>query len=66
MNLVKRDEFDALKKMVQKLIIEEENIKKPRNSKKKSSEKFTILIAEFYSKDSALILKRRITQERYR
>ena len=39
MNLVKRDEFDALKKMVQKLIIEEENIKKPRNSKKKSKRK---------------------------
>ena len=37
--------------------------KEKRNSKKKSSEKFTILIAEFYSKDSALILKRRITQE---
>ena len=32
MNLVKRDEFDVLKKMVQKMIIENEKIKK--NKKK--------------------------------
>ena len=30
MNLVKRDEFDALKKMVQKSIIDNEKSKKPR------------------------------------
>ena len=39
MNLVKRDEFDILKKMVQKLLIENENLKKktkqPKSSKKK-------------------------------
>ncbi len=39
MNLVKRDEFDVLKKMVQKLLIENENLKKnkkqPNSSKKK-------------------------------
>jgi len=39
MNLVKRDEFDVLKKMVQKLLIENENLKKnkkqPKSSKKK-------------------------------
>ena len=34
MNLVKKDEFDALKKMVQKLVIEQDNRKK---SKKKNS-----------------------------
>ena len=28
MNLVKKDEFDALKKMVQKLVIEQDNRKK--------------------------------------
>ena len=28
MNLVKRDEFDVLKKMVQKILIENENLKK--------------------------------------
>ena len=33
MNLVKRDEFDILKKMVQKLLIENDKIKK--NCKKK-------------------------------
>ena len=32
MNLVKRDEFDVLKKMVQKLMIEKDNLKK--NKKK--------------------------------
>ena len=39
MNLVKRDEFDVLKQMVQKLLIENENLKKnkkqPKFSKKK-------------------------------
>ena len=39
MNLVKRDEFDVLKRMVQKLLIEKENLKKnkkqPKSSKKK-------------------------------
>ena len=39
MQLVKRDEFDVLKKMVQKLLIENENLKKnkkqPKSSKKK-------------------------------
>ena len=39
MNLVKRDEFDILKKMIQKLLIENENLKKnkkqPKSSKKK-------------------------------
>ena len=34
MNLVKRDEFDVLKKMVQKVLIENEELKK---SQKKSS-----------------------------
>ena len=34
MNLVKRDEFDVLKKMVQKVLIENEELKKTR---KKSS-----------------------------
>ena len=39
MNLVKRDEFDVLKRKVQKLLIENENLKKnkkqPKSSKKK-------------------------------
>ena len=38
MNLVKRDEFDVLKKMVQKMIIENEKLKKTKkktNSTKK-------------------------------
>ena len=39
MNLVKRDEFDVLKRMVQRLLIENENLKKnkkqPKSSKKK-------------------------------
>ena len=39
MKLVKRDEFDVLKKMIQKLLIENENLKKnkkqPKSSKKK-------------------------------
>ena len=33
MNLVKRDEFDALKRLVQKLIIDNEKLKKPRKKK---------------------------------
>ena len=41
MKLVKKDEFDILKKMVEKLVIENENIKKkskkPPQSKKKQS-----------------------------
>tara|TARA_B100000579_G_scaffold411634_1_gene402607 strand:- start:443 stop:721 length:279 start_codon:yes stop_codon:yes gene_type:complete len=41
MNLVKRDEFEVLKKMVQKLIIDKENAKKtkksPRTKKKKTN-----------------------------
>jgi len=41
MNLVKRDEFDVLKKMVQKLLIENENLKK-NNKKPKSSKKKVI------------------------
>ena len=31
MNLVKRDEFDVLKKMVQKVLIENEELKKAQN-----------------------------------
>ena len=34
MKLVKRDEFEVLKKMVQKLAIESENIKKVKQKKK--------------------------------
>ena len=41
MNLVKRDEFDILKKMVQKLLIENENLKK--NKKNSKSLKKTIV-----------------------
>ena len=38
MNLVKRDEFEVLKKLVQKLIIENNKLKKKTlNNKKKSS-----------------------------
>ena len=37
MNLVKKDEFDALKKMVQKLVIEKDNRKK--SVKKRTSTK---------------------------
>ena len=37
MNLVKRDEFDVLKKMVQKMIIENEKLKK--NHKKRTVKK---------------------------
>ena len=43
MNLVKRDEFDVLKKMVQKVLIENEELKKsqkkPTLRKKKTSKK---------------------------
>ena len=42
MNLVKKDEFDILKKMVQKLVIENEKLKKTKkssNNKKKSTKK---------------------------
>ena len=43
MNLVKRDEFDVLKKMVQKVLIENEELKKtqkkPIPRKKKTSKK---------------------------
>ena len=41
MKLVKRDEFDVLKKMVQKLLIENENLKK--NKKNSKSLKKTIV-----------------------
>ena len=39
MNLVKRDEFDVLKKMVQKLLIENENLKKNKKQLKSSKKK---------------------------
>ena len=43
MNLVKKDEFDALKKMVQKVMMENEKLKKtslkPLKSKKKTVKK---------------------------
>ena len=42
MNLVKRDEFDVLKRLVQKLLIENENLKK-NNKKSKSSKKKVII-----------------------
>ena len=42
MNLVKREEFDVLKKMVQKLIKDNENINK--NSKKRQSIKKKTLV----------------------
>ena len=41
MNLVKKDEFDALKKMVQKVIMENEKIKKT-SSKSTISKKKTV------------------------
>ncbi len=37
MNLVKRDEFEVLKKLVQKLVDENEKLTKKRTSKKKIS-----------------------------
>ena len=39
MNLVKRDEFEVLKKMVQKLIIDKENAKKTKKSRKTKPKK---------------------------
>ena len=39
MNLVKRDEFEVLKKMVQKLIIDKENAKKTKKSPKNRPKK---------------------------
>ncbi len=39
MNLVKRDEFEVLKKMVQKLIIDKENAKKTKKSPKTKPKK---------------------------
>ena len=39
MNLVKKDEFDALKKMVQKVIIENEKSKKTSSRSNKSKKK---------------------------
>ena len=39
MKLVKRDEFEILKKMVQKLAIESNNIKKTKNKAKKKKKK---------------------------
>ena len=37
MNLVRRDEFEVLKKLVQKLIIENQNLKKKSRSPKKKN-----------------------------
>ena len=42
MNLVKRDEFDVLKRMVQKLLIESENLKKNKKKPKSSKKKVVI------------------------
>ena len=39
MNLVKRDEFEALKRLVQKSIIDKERIKKPRKKTAKKKKK---------------------------
>ena len=39
MNLVKRDEFEVLKKLVQKLIAENEKLKNKERKKKKASKK---------------------------
>ena len=39
MNLVQRDEFDALKRLVQKSIIDNEKTKKPRKKKTTKKEK---------------------------
>ena len=39
MNLVKKDEFDALKKMVQKVMMENEKLKKTSSSSVKSKKK---------------------------
>jgi BMFP domain-containing protein YqiC len=40
MNLVRRDEFEVLKKLVQKLIIENQDIKQKKSSPIKRSHKF--------------------------
>ena len=40
MNLVRRDEFDVLKKLVQKLITENQNLKKKRTSQHEKNQKF--------------------------
>ena len=37
MNLVKRDEFEVLKKLVQKLVAENEKLRQKKTSKKKTS-----------------------------
>ena len=42
MNLVKRDEFDVLKRMVQKLLIENENLKKNKKKLKSSTKKVIV------------------------
>ena len=42
MNLVKRDEFDILKKMVQKLLIENENLKKNKKNSKSFKKKAVV------------------------
>ena len=39
MNLVKRDEFEVLKKLVQKLIAENEKLKNNQRTKKKTTKK---------------------------
>ena len=40
MNLVRRDEFEVLKKLVQKFIIENQNLKKKRKSPQKKNLQF--------------------------
>ena len=42
MNLVKRDEFDVLKRMVQRLLIENENLKKNKKKLKSSTKKVIV------------------------
>ena len=42
MNLVKRDEFEVLKKMVQKVVIENEKLKKTKKKPIKSNKKTII------------------------
>jgi len=42
MNLVKRDEFEILKEMVQKVIIEKENSKKTKKQPKYSKKKVVV------------------------
>ena len=42
MNLVKRDEFDILKKMVQKLLIENANLKKNNKNSKSLKKKAVV------------------------